>query len=87
MNIQISNQKPALLYSASKVLPNIPVITDESTYNSDRHDAISKMMVEPIFESIVPSCFISWSSSVEQFSLLFIIFIALFDPVILFSTQ
>lgn len=55
MNIQISNQKPALLYSASKVLPNIPVITDESTYNSDRHDAISKMMVEPIFESIVPN--------------------------------
>lgn len=55
MNIQISNQKPALLYSASKVLPNIPVITDESTYNSDRRDAISKMMVDPIFESIVPN--------------------------------
>lgn len=55
MNIQISNQKPALLYSASKVLPNIPVITDESTYNADRRDAISKMMVEPIFESIVPN--------------------------------
>ncbi len=55
MNIQISNQKPALLYFASKVLPNIPVITDESTYNSDRRDAISKMMVEPIFESIVPN--------------------------------
>lgn len=55
MNIQISNQKPALLYSASKVLPNIPVITDESTYNADRRDAISKMMVDPIFESIVPN--------------------------------
>lgn len=55
MNIQISNQKPALLYFAAKVLPNIPVITDESTYNSDRRDAISKMMVEPIFESIVPN--------------------------------
>ena len=55
MNIQISNQKPALLYFASKVLPNIPVITDESTYNSDRRDAISKMMVEPIFEPIVPN--------------------------------